>query len=348
MPIALLAFILIAGASDAVVVPPDHSGTMRVSFDGPPASIRSHQGAVRMDFPRHNGEIESEYDAPGRRSLVITVRKPDGAITNLWIRPQDARLPPGDTDWEDLGPQRTLAGEPCRMQRRTGSNEITAQRCVTSDGVNLLPRREGRLMQMATLARGPVDPADVTPPLELTDPRRWAPPEAWVEAPNRATAGDYVATFAASARTVRRSGDWTLTESKASPPTTALVNETLGLEVRLAGAARDDLWIRRFTPGQRFGSFVFKPDLMKGKAQETVLGEVCAWWSRSTSPDSYAFECRTADGALLAIGFFGMGGQGWEPATSFRREPVALAAILPAAAYFSPEHYGLTPGAPGP
>jgi hypothetical protein len=342
MPIALLALFLIAGAGDSLAVPPDHSGTMRVSFDGPPASIRSHHGAVRMDFPRHNGEVESEYDAPGRRSLVITVRKPGGELTTLWIRPQDARRPPGDAGWEDLGSRRHLAGEPCQMQRRAGSNDFMAQRCVTSDGVNLLPRREGRLMQMSTLVRGAVAPAEVAPPLELIDLGRWAAPEAFVDKPGRSTASDYVAIFTRSARTVRRSGDWTLTEDTTSPPSTVLVNEVLGLEVKLSGTARDDLWIRRFTPGQRFGPFVFKPALMNGKSEETVLGQVCAWRSRPTTPDASTFECRTDDGALLAIGFHGMGGQGWEPATSFRRAPVPLASILPAVEDFSPEHYGLS------
>lgn len=79
---------------------------------------------------------------------------------------------------------------------------------------------------------------------------------------------------------------------------------------------------------------------MKGRATETLFREVCRWQARTTTPDARAFECRTDDDAVLAIG---LGGPNWEPATSFRREPVPLASILPEAKYFTPEHYGLPP-----
>ena len=336
-------FALFLAAISSRQRPPDYIGDLRFAHGERGASVRHHAGATRMDFPRATGEVESEYQAGGGSPIVVTVTDQAGVVTLLWIREPESDQSAPEPEWVDLQQHRDLAGETCALQR----HPIHARtlRCLTEDGVNLMPRREGRQLEMQSLRRAPVDDQLVQPPIELLDLSRWLS-DANLAEDRRPPRRDYTARFE-SGTTIRRSGPWvSVAEESLGFPTIVVANENAGVEVRISGAARNDLLIRRHQPGKRFGPFSFAPSAMHGRETEVIFGEVCRWVSRSYTPDALLFECRTDDGAVLAIGSHGMFGPSWEAASSFRRAQVRIGAVLPEAKYFTPSYYGLAPARP--
>jgi len=336
---AALALTLAAGAPQAPV-PPDHVGVMTDCCDAFFPTVRSHAGRFRRDFPGASltprDEVTSQYEAPGQPAFVTVRRNSKGEVVYISVRARSGAGPLDETGWSPTGQSRNVAGETCAVQRKGRRLE----RCRTEDGVDVVqpPGPDGGPpLQMKTLAREPVDPAEVTPPLDLLDLRRWAPAGALRNGSHRDHRRDYVATFPGQQLTVRRSGGWTQT-TRAGEPT--VENEALRLAVS-ASAEGDHISIWRLDPAREFFG-PFTPAVMEGRAGETLFGETCRWRSRAYTPDATLFECRTADGALLATGEASPYGSSWRSAASFKRQPVALDSVLPAPELFRPEHYGLT------
>jgi hypothetical protein len=335
---ALAAAIL---AVSAAPPPVDYTAKIFMGYGANIARIRSHAGASRIDL-QGASVGEAQYFSPGQRARITAVRDAQGKVGTLWLR-SDGRSAPAEADWASTGETQTIGEETCAVQSTGQQNE---QRCVTADGVNLTPMVESIRRKLDEVTRRPVDAQDVAPPLELLDLSRWVPAAALQDDPSRDAAHDYTATFVDrdGVRTIRRSGSWFSTVQTGGRGATYLVNADLGVEITTSTDRNGaDIWLKRFEPGKEPRPFPARRQTMQGRQGETVLGENCQWWSQSTSPDASDFECRAADGAVVAVGFTMFdGSQHWQPATSFKRGRVDVSSIAPEARYFQPQTYGLS------
>lgn len=339
MPTALASVVLLASALPATA--PDY--VLIAGRPGAPQTVFHHGGRFRSDEPRPNGDIASDYIAPGRRQQLVVVRGPAGDPTMVFVgQDQAPPLAADDAGWIATGESRALAGERCTLYRPSAVSRPRTARCVTSDGIDLIFRGE-RVVEAQEVRRVPVSERDVAPPLSLLSLSAWAPPGTGSRGPAARTEGDYTVSFGAGAtlRSVRRSGDWTAYESAQPDTRTVVVNDVLGLQVMTSQDPKGGLLIGRFAPGQRFGGFRFKPARVNAQSEQMIAGERCSWFERPTTPDYAEFECRTADGAVLAHGGRGAGGESIAQAVHFKRGPVDPRTVLPPAECFDPRRYGL-------
>jgi len=316
----------------------DYSGEIE---DRNPFSVLAHNGVVRIDTPVRKG-VASDYGEPGQLPRMSVYRDGAGEITMLLVTGPYRTRPAPINNWRRTGAQRTLAQESCDVQQREGTTDVANRRCVTADGVVLAFFHEYREKVLKSVKRKRVAAAEVRPPVELFELKRWGLTKALLARPASPKTRDYEAVFELEGGvvTIRRSGEWTSRIRTGPAPSTLLLNEEVQVMIATAEYGAPEIRYRRATKESPLFVYPSRPTAVDGVDSQTVAGETCRWHYRSISVDASELECRAADGAVLGIGYSGVGGTKFSLPQSFVRKPLALASIMPDPTNFDPETYG--------
>lgn len=276
--------------------------------------------SVRIDYER-NGRV---------RTLHAYRLGPDGldhAFENFGYRRTRTR----ERD--------TALGETCSIWRAELDDPPPRDReivegCTTRDGVDLWRRMimpEGDLhgyhsVRATSVERRPVSVAEAHPPRELLDATAWrdGPAEAG-ETPNNEVRLDGMDEAAGlyGEMIIRRRAGWTYRST---------VGRVISLEYDFGGPFYSYAISSDGRLSHLFISRSDRPNASLNRS-ETVLGETCTWFGA----DLRNAECRTRDGAILAVRHSAAEHTAHWTATSVRRGGVAGADMQPppeAAAWF--------------
>lgn len=275
--------------------------------------------------------VRIDYERDGRvRTLHAYRLGPDGldhAFENFGYRRTQTR----ERD--------TALGETCSIWRAELDDPPPRDReivegCTTRDGIDLWRRMilpEGDLhgyhsVRATSVERRPVSVAEAHPPRELLDANAWreGPAEAGETRNNEVRLeGMDVAAGLHGEMIIRRRAGWTYIST---------ANRAISLEYDFGGPFFS---YTIGSDGRLSRLIISRSDTPRASLNrsETVLGETCTWFGADLSNA----ECRTRDGAILAVRYSAGEHTAHWTATSVRRGGVAEADMLPppeAAAWF--------------
>jgi hypothetical protein len=275
---------------------------------------------------------------------------------------------PWDYNSFKTGEQRVILGETCDVwnaQRPKTDSDLAWLSCVTADGIGLwysTVSKNGVMSsaQATRIERRTVQPADVLPPPDLLDLKRWLD-AADALGPATATAGtpaDFEVVMrspaaeakdASEIRTSLRHQSWTYTESLHGDGRRAV---RIGRDDRRfemaffadTAGAFDSLQINTYEAVETGTDSATQPrgPVELGRS-EVVLGEKCAWFDVMPGVADRGQEaCKTHDGIVVKEI---SSSRGSVPRTieavQFRRREVGVAEVLPPSEIFRREKWGI-------
>lgn len=331
----------------------DYVATFRSDEKIPDQRTVHHHGAWTK-VEQQQGDDRTTTYSNAALPLTITVDPADEEYPRLTIvtgRLAHENL--GLVDHPSRSKERDIVlGEPCEIWEL----EDYRRSCVTADGIELwkrLPIPGDPGTKAVALERRAVAESDVLPPPDIFDWKTWAGPA--LDSAS-GTDADAMVTLEASSenasqraiRTVtRRHHEWSYYERfEGEVRRTILINnKETGLALRFdtypdGKSAR--LWIVKLRKDAS-GRQPIPVAPLKSRAGETILGEVCTWFTVKSEPkDTRQTECNTTDGLTLKKVLEERGGATTSyVATRIERTPLSLADVSPPPSIFDQGNWGI-------
>lgn|GEM_PF-7057586 len=328
------------------------------------ASYRGETLRTQLKIRRHRDWVRVERsDAEGLRVqrihvptgvIVERTDSPAAGIGSMSIRAPERTPSPGfDYRSRKTGKTWKAAGQRCDIWEvyravDQGYTTVTRMGCVTRDGIEVARWSNGRTGALLGdrltgyyLRRGKMDEADIRPPTPALDLSAWL-----VAKPGAATQADGYEVVLKGERTgstvtIRQQRGATYSETVNADGSRDMFSDRddgVTVSARVGATGAPESYTARRGPAPKTS-----PDTRLSLPAQTVLGQTCEWFDAMPDvADAGRHECRTSDGAVLAVRKSGVDSDETLIATVFNRRPLAAAELLPPAWLLELSRWGAT------